>query len=383
MAENPESLPADDTAAATPPPPPLPDPAPANPASEGDPGAVNSAEAVGLPAAASAEQPAPLKELILEEKGKLRKERFRVEKKVKERIRLEDEAELKRLRLEDERTRLKEKVEFERIQLEEERIRLEEERTRFDEEAELERIGLEAGQRKLEQEEQARMEASRLRVIIEATIEEVVGLKHENAELQRRIVNLQKRRKSVHADQFILEGQDTFYKSCLTDWAETRCEFNKIKHIYDKKIDSLRGGLQKKQYEASARFEGIIHYIYKIARFSADIISRKGIPRHVLQELELEERDTLMEMQIVRTRGRQLKCQLEKLKNTLALKDQLQLGSGNLHLVDYEQLQMENELLNEKFHLKKKALSALRKKRTQSVHLLQHIREKLHFLVTE
>lgn len=34
MAENPESLPADDTAAATPPPPPLPDPAPANPASE-------------------------------------------------------------------------------------------------------------------------------------------------------------------------------------------------------------------------------------------------------------------------------------------------------------------------------------------------------------
>lgn len=174
---------------------------------------MNSAEAVGLPAAASAEQPAPLKELILEEKGKLRKERFRVEKKVKERIRLEDEAELKRLRLEDERTRLKEKVEFERIQLEEERIRLEEERTRFDEEAELERIGLEAGQRKLEQEEQARMEASRLRVIIEATIEEVVGLKHENAELQRRIVNLQKRRKSVHADQFILEGQDTFYKS--------------------------------------------------------------------------------------------------------------------------------------------------------------------------
>lgn len=74
-------------------------------------------------------------------------------------------------------------------------------------------------------------------------------------------------------------------------------------------------------------------------------------PGLLCDQLELEERDTLMEMQIVRTRGRQLKCQLEKLKNTLALKDQLQLGSGNLHLVDYEQLQMENELLNEKVSL--------------------------------
>lgn len=66
------------------------------------------------------------------------------------------------------------------------------------------------------------------------------------------------------------------------------------------------------------------------------------------EQLEQEERDSIAELQAVRTRGRQLKKQLAKLELKLALKDQLQLETGNLHLVDYEQLKMENESLNQK-----------------------------------
>ena len=64
--------------------------------------------------------------------------------------------------------------------------------------------------------------------------------------------------------------------------------------------------------------------------------------------MEQEERETIAEMQAVRTRGRQLKSQLAKVEYKLEMKDQLQLHTGNLHLVDYEQLKMENESLNEK-----------------------------------
>lgn len=64
--------------------------------------------------------------------------------------------------------------------------------------------------------------------------------------------------------------------------------------------------------------------------------------------MEQEERDSVAELQAVRTRGRQLKSQLAKLELKLELKDQLQLDTGNLHVVDYEQLKMENESLNAK-----------------------------------
>jgi len=66
------------------------------------------------------------------------------------------------------------------------------------------------------------------------------------------------------------------------------------------------------------------------------------------EQLEQEERDTIAEMQTVRVRGRQLKSQLAKLEHKLELKDQLQLDTGNLHAVDYEELKMENESLNAK-----------------------------------
>jgi hypothetical protein len=66
------------------------------------------------------------------------------------------------------------------------------------------------------------------------------------------------------------------------------------------------------------------------------------------EQLEQEERDTILEMEAVRVRGRQLKSQLAKLEYKLEMKDQLQLDTGNLHAVDYEQLKMENESLNAK-----------------------------------
>lgn len=90
-----------------------------------------------------------------------------------------------------------------------------------------------------------------------------------------------------------------------------------------------------------------------------------------------------MEKQIVRIRGRQLKNQLAKLEHKLELKDQLQSENGPLHLVNYEQLKMENESFNAKISLKNEALTILRKKTRFLVHLLTHVREKLQFLFEE
>ena len=50
-------------------------------------------------------------------------------------------------------------------------------------------------------------------VFEQAAEEEINGLKTENNELQRRICILQKKRRSVNAEQFILEGQEAYYQA--------------------------------------------------------------------------------------------------------------------------------------------------------------------------
>lgn len=287
-------------------------------------------------------------------------------------------------RRESEQKRLEEeqqqKKEAEQKRLEEEQEQRKEEQSRR-EEAEARR--LEEKRRKEEQDNVKRVEAARLRFIIETTQEEVNGLKQENVELQKRVCSLQKKRRSVNAEGLILEGQEAYYQARMRDWAEMKLGFKTLKEDYDSKIEELRGSLQKKKAEADARQEGLIHFLWKIARHSRDVLSNQRIPRSTLLAVEQEERDSILEKQIVRIRGRQLKNQLAKLEHKLELKDQLQSENGPLHLVNYEQLKMENESFNAKISLKNEALTILRKKTRFLVHLLTHVREKLQFLFEE
>ena len=60
----------------------------------------------------------------------------------------------------------------------------------------------------------------------------------------------------------------------------------------------------------------------------------------------------------------------------------VQLADG-LHLIDFEQLKIENQTLNEKIEDRNEELSKLRKKLTQTVQVLTHVREKLQFVQAE
>ena len=59
-----------------------------------------------------------------------------------------------------------------------------------------------------------------------------------------------------------------------------------------------------------------------------------------------------------------------------------QLADG-LHLIDFEQLKIENQTLNEKIEERNEELHKLRKKTTTTVQVLTHIKEKLQFCQAE
>mmetsp|Transcript_14067 Transcript_14067/g.25904 ORF Transcript_14067/g.25904 Transcript_14067/m.25904 type:complete len:167 (-) Transcript_14067:104-604(-) len=67
---------------------------------------------------------------------------------------------------------------------------------------------------------------------------------------------------------------------------------------------------------------------------------------------------------------------LKKLEAGLKAKEQLAEG---LHMIDFEQLKIENQTLSERAEERSTELNKLRKKKTDSVEMLSHVKEKLHF----
>ena len=61
---------------------------------------------------------------------------------------------------------------------------------------------------------------------------------------------------------------------------------------------------------------------------------------------------------------------------------QLHVVAG-LHLIDFEQLKIENQTLNEKIEERNEELLKLRKKTTTTVQVLTHLKEKLQFVQAE
>ena len=71
-----------------------------------------------------------------------------------------------------------------------------------------------------------------------------------------------------------------------------------------------------------------------------------------------------------------LRTTLKKLERTHRAREQLADG---LHMIDFEQLKIENQTLHEKIEERNEELTKLKRKKTVTVQVLTHVREKLRF----
>merc|ERR1711967_85960 len=110
--------------------------------------------------------------------------------------------------------------------------------------------------------------------------------------------------------------------------------------------------------------------------------SRTGakIPLKIIQQIEDFELDKDAEVEEVRGANISLKNRQQKLELMLRKKDEL---AENLHVIDFEQLKIENQTLNEKIEERHEELHKLRKKTVLTVQVITHMREKLQFIGRE
>jgi len=225
-------------------------------------------------------------------------------------------------------------------------------------------------------------EASRLEEDLRLAREEDIRLKEENERLQARLLANRKTHKVAGPGVDAATGlmDNSRFAAAVENW-----------WILDNTLADARELAAQELEEAKAHVEVAVERAEEIQRtfweFKAEVPrsaqnSRTGktIPPRLIAEIESTESARETELGKARLRNIQLMAHLRKLEARLKQKEELAEG---LHPIDFKQLKIENQSLNEKIEERSEELLKLRKKTTTTVQIVTHLKEKLHFVQKE
>ncbi|KAF0694885.1 Aste57867_14260 [Aphanomyces stellatus] len=233
-------------------------------------------------------------------------------------------------------------------------------------------------------EAQKRAHVNRVRNLIEEAADQRDELQQTNATLQRKIVPLLQKKQDSASDKkedrlSLVENEKRYY-DCLKSVHEARAQLLTAQTQYDRIAMELQARLDEKESKANEIQESFMEFKREVARSAENTRTGKPIPKRIIAQFEVAEMKKDQEVEKVRLKNINLRTHLRKLEQQLHAKEQLAEG---LHLIDFEQLKIENQTLNEKIEERNEELHKLRKKTTTTVQVLTHIKEKLQFILVE
>mmetsp|Transcript_17132 Transcript_17132/g.44529 ORF Transcript_17132/g.44529 Transcript_17132/m.44529 type:complete len:938 (+) Transcript_17132:131-2944(+) len=211
----------------------------------------------------------------------------------------------------------------------------------------------------------------------------------KNSELQRKIVTIlasQKRVNDTNAPKVDKDADvpnhesEKQYSDTLNSILDAHSKFKYMCAEFDRVAMDLQKRLDDKEAKASDIAESFSEFKAEIALQAEHSRTGKPIAKRTVQMFQEQEGLKDQEAVKVRLRNINLRMILRKLELSLRAKEQLAEG---LHLIDFEQLKIENQTLNEKIEERNEELHKLRKKNTSNVQVLTHIKEKLQFVSAE
>ncbi|KAJ3036527.1 Coiled-coil domain-containing protein 96, partial [Rhizophlyctis rosea] len=217
---------------------------------------------------------------------------------------------------------------------------------------------------------------------IKGLLDEKDKLKGRNGWLQNKLGEYFRRKRTdetrdTEKPPTDLEHRYTLSLQTLSTLHETLLALNTTN---EKTRSDLRSRLSEKLSEAENKSEEFQKFKKQIALGAENSRTGKGIQGSVLEGLEgMEERK---EQEVVSVRLENIKLRNKLRRHEALLKQKEELADG-LHLIDFEQLKIENQTYNEKIEERNEELLKLRRKITTIVHLLTHVKEKLQFVQSE
>ncbi|CAD7964155.1 unnamed protein product [Amoebophrya sp. A25] len=170
--------------------------------------------------------------------------------------------------------------------------------------------------------------------------------------LQKRVIQYKHSTQKAGQSQPDLEGQQRItehkYLNVLSHVNQIRVKL-RTQQVRGARIgEELRAQLEDKRakgIECRDSFRDFKRQVAKNAEYSR---TGKGIPGRIITEIEKFEGEKEAEVEEVRGSNISLKNRLAKLELMLRKKDEL---AENLHVIDFEQLKIENQTLNEKIEV--------------------------------
>merc|ERR1712066_928530 len=200
-----------------------------------------------------------------------------------------------------------------------------------------------------------------------------------NVALQRRVIQRKMQDKSYDASEKQSEGKVTEhkYQNVLHTVHSVRLQLRLQQVKAARMSEELKNQLETKRQKAIECRDSFQEFKRQVARHAEYARTGRKIPEKIIQEVEEFELDKDAEVEEVRGSNISLKNRLAKLEQQLRKKDEL---ADNLHVIDFEQLKIENQTLNEKIEERNEELHKLRKKTVTTVQIITHMREKVQFV---
>ncbi|XP_065065961.1 coiled-coil domain-containing protein 96-like [Rhopilema esculentum] len=213
--------------------------------------------------------------------------------------------------------------------------------------------------------------------------EERSQLQNLNNQLQHKLAEYFRKKKTDERVQEMeknVTDQEQRYLKYISNLQELQSEERRQQEEIKAHKEEIKQRCVEKQDKVEQASEEFVKFKYEIAKSSINSRSGKAIPQKDLEIFQAVELKKEQEVRQVRLENIKLKNKLRKKEQQLKAKEELAEG---LHLIDFEQLKIENQTYNEKIEERNEEILKLRKKITTTVQVLTHLKEKLQFVQGE
>ncbi|XP_076329267.1 cilia- and flagella-associated protein 184-like isoform X3 [Tachypleus tridentatus] len=213
-------------------------------------------------------------------------------------------------------------------------------------------------------------------------IEQRKELKKISQELQQKVIH-HFRSKSSNLPQEVdnnVNNPKQHYESYMNNLVELRRKLQYEKAIYNKQTEELRSIHKSKEDEIQSEVAKFVKMKKEIAQNAINSYTGKKLSKQEVEFYLKREEQSDQVLRKIQLRNFKTVHQLQKIEQQLKAKEELAEG---IHLIDFEQLKIENQTYHEKIEERNEELLKFQRKYTNNIQVLTHIKEKHHFVEVE
>ncbi|CAE1313668.1 Coiled-coil domain-containing protein 96 [Acanthosepion pharaonis] len=209
-------------------------------------------------------------------------------------------------------------------------------------------------------------------------------LQQQNAQIQQKLAEFFKKKKpdDNRADKEAknLSDLEQRYLKLMAEIEDLQEKQEMETNAQIQRTEELEEQCAEKKEHVNADQRKLQEMKRQVAQHAINSRTGKPMPEKDIDQYLANEAKKDAELENVRLENIKLKNKLKK--KELQLKSKEELAEG-LHLIDFEQLKIENQTYNEKIEERNEELQKLRKKIKSTVEVQTHMKEKLQFIEVE